>query len=64
MTIVLCDLLNTPNDDQLTARQQMRKFLDALPPGERITVFTLTKGLQMTQGLTGSVPFRSAVQRC
>ncbi len=61
MTIVLCDLLNTPNDDQLTARQQMRKFLDALPPGERITVFTLTKGLQMTQGLTGSVPFRSAV---
>jgi VWFA-related protein len=61
MTMVLCDLLNTPNDDQLTARQQMLKFLDALPPAERITVFTLTKGLQMTQGLTGSVSLRSAV---
>jgi VWFA-related protein len=61
LTIVLCDLLNTPNDDQLTARQQMLKFIDALPPGEHITVFTLTKGLQMTQMVTGSAASRSTV---
>jgi VWFA-related protein len=58
---VLCDLLNTPNDDQLTARQQMLKFLDALPSGEHMMIFTLTNGLQMTQGLSGSVSLRSAV---
>ena len=63
VTIVLCDLLNTPNDDQLTARQQMLKFLDALPSGERIMIFTLTQGLQMTQGLTGSASLRSDVSK-
>ncbi|MGD0830930.1 MAG: VWA domain-containing protein, partial [Terracidiphilus sp.] len=61
ITIVLCDLLNTPNDDQLTGRQQMLKFLDGLPSGERIVIFSLTQGLQMTQGLTGSAVLRSAV---
>jgi VWFA-related protein len=65
VTMVLCDLLNTPNDDQLTARQQMLRFLDALPAGEHMMVFTLTQGLQMTQGLTGSASLRSAMfQRC
>jgi len=54
MTIVLFDLLNTPYDDQLTGRQQMLKFLNALPPGERLLVFTLGNQLQMTQGLSGS----------
>jgi VWFA-related protein len=63
VTIVLCDLLNTPNDDQLTARQQMLRFLDALPSGEQMTVFTLTQGLQMTHGLSGSVLLRSAVSK-
>jgi len=63
VTIVLCDLLNTPNDDQLPARQQMLKFLDALPSGERIMIFTLTQGLQMTQGLTGSASLRSDVSK-
>ena len=61
VTMVLCDLLNTPNDDQLTARQQMLKFIDALPAGDRIMVFTLTYGLHMTQGITGSASLRSAV---
>ena len=63
VTIVLCDLLNTPNDDQLPARQQMLKFLDALPSGEHMMIFTLTQGLQMTQGLTGSASLRSDVSK-
>jgi len=61
LTIVLYDLLNTPNDDQLTARQQMLKFLDMLPHGEHITVFALTNGMQMTQVLTGDPASRKAV---
>jgi len=61
LTIVLFDLLNTPNDDQLTAHQQMLKFLDALPPGEQITVFALANGLEMTQVITGDPASRKAV---
>lgn len=54
MLILLFDLLNTANDDQLTARQQMLKFLGNLPPGQRVTLFTLTNEMKMVQGTTGS----------
>lgn len=54
ITLVLFDLLNTPLDDQLTARQDMLKFLRQIPSGEPISLFTLGNKLQMTQGLTGS----------
>jgi VWFA-related protein len=54
ITIVLFDLLNTPHDDQLDARQRMLKFLNALPPGNHMIVVTLTNSLQMTQGISGS----------
>ena len=63
MTILLCDLLNTPSDDQLTGRQQMLKFLRALPPGDRIAVFTLSNGLQMTQGISGSPALFDSVSK-
>jgi VWFA-related protein len=41
----------------------MLKFLDALPSGEHMMIFTLTQGLQMTQGLTGSASLRSDVSK-
>jgi VWFA-related protein len=63
MTILLFDLLNTPTDDQLTGRQQMLKFLSALPAGERLCVFTLSNGLQMTQGLSGSPALLESVSK-
>ncbi len=63
MTIVLFDLLNTPYDDQLSGRQQMLKFLNALPAGERLLVFTLGNQLQMTQGLSGSPALLEAVSK-
>lgn len=47
LTIVLYDLLNIPNDDQLFARQQFLKFLDALPKGGRIALFTCSNGIPM-----------------
>jgi len=53
-TVLLFDLLNTSTPDQLTARGQMLKFLQALPPGHRVSLFTLTDKLQMIQSFTGS----------
>jgi len=63
MTMVLFDLLNTPYDDQLSGRQQMLKFLNTLPGGERMVVFTLGNRLQMTQGLSGSPTLIEAVAK-
>lgn len=54
VTILLFDLLNTSTPDQLVARDQMLKFLGDLPPGRRISLFTLTDRLQMIQSFTGS----------
>ncbi len=54
VTILLFDLLNTSTSDQLVARTQMLKFLTELPPGRRISLFTLTDKLQMIQSFTGS----------
>lgn len=54
VTVLLFDLLNTPVDDQLTARQEMLKFLRELPGGDPLMVFTLGNSLQMTQGIAGS----------
>ena len=63
MTILLFDLLNTPSDDQLFAVRQMLKFLRNVPPGEHVTLFTLTNGLQMTQGMTGSPELAAAAAK-
>lgn len=54
VTILLLDLLNTPTTNQLVAREQMLKFLQILPPGRPISLFTLTDKLQMIQSFTGS----------
>jgi VWFA-related protein len=63
MIIVLFDLLNTPADDQLTGRPQMLKFLHSPPEGERISVFTLSNTLEMTQGVTGSPQLTASVSK-
>jgi VWFA-related protein len=54
VTILLFDLLNTATSNQLVARKQMLKFLQELPPGRPVSVFTLTDHLQMIQSFTGS----------
>lgn len=63
MTILLFDLLNTPNDDQIFAVRQMLKFLRSVPSGENVALFTLTNGLQMTQGMTGSPQLAAAAAK-
>ncbi len=62
-TVLLFDLLNTSTQDQLTAREQMLKFLGGLPPGRRISLFTLTDKLQMIQSFTGSPELLTAAAK-
>jgi VWFA-related protein len=54
VNIVLFDILNTPTDDQMFARQQMIEFLKTLPRGQRVALFTLGYDLKMIAGFTTS----------
>jgi len=63
VTILLFDLLNTSTRQQLVACEQMLKFLKALPPGRRISLFTLTDRLQMIQSFTGSPQLLAAAAK-
>jgi len=51
LTVLLYDILNTPMDDQLYAREQMLKFLRK-SPGRRIAIFVLGNRLSLLQGFT------------
>jgi VWFA-related protein len=63
VTILLFDLLNTATSNQLVAREQMLKFLQELPPGRRVSLFTLTDKLQMIQSFTGSPELLAAAAK-
>jgi VWFA-related protein len=52
INVILFDILNTPTDDQLYARQQMIEFLKTLPRGQRVALFTLGEELRMLTGFT------------
>jgi VWFA-related protein len=52
INVILFDILNTPTDDQLYARQQMIEFLKTLPRGQRVALFTLGDELRMVTGFT------------
>jgi VWFA-related protein len=52
INVILFDILNTPTDDQLFARQQMVEFLKTLPRGQRVALFTLGNELRMVTGFT------------
>ncbi|HEY4900242.1 MAG TPA: VWA domain-containing protein [Terriglobales bacterium] len=51
-TIVLFDLLNTGVADQSYARSQLLQLLKAVPRGEQVALFVLTRQLEMVQGFT------------
>ena len=51
VNMLLFDLVNTPSQEQLYAREQMLKFLKALPSGQQIALFVLTDRLHMIQKL-------------
>ena len=51
-TIILFDLLNTAVPDQAYARNQLLQLLKAVPRGEPVALFVLTRQLEMLQGFT------------
>jgi len=54
VNIILLDMLDMPRLDQSYARQEMLKFLAAMPPGQTVALFALNSRLTMIQGFTGS----------
>ncbi|HEY4903157.1 MAG TPA: VWA domain-containing protein [Candidatus Sulfotelmatobacter sp.] len=50
--VLLLDLVNTAVVDQMSARQQLLKFIDDKPSGTRFAVFALADGLHLVQGFT------------
>jgi VWFA-related protein len=52
VTVILYDLLNTPQDGQLYAHQQLLDFLKKRGNSGQVAVFVLTDKLHMLQGFT------------
>ena len=52
VNILLLDGLNTPREEQSFVREQVIKFVSAMPAGAPLAVFTLVSNLQMVQGFT------------
>ena len=50
--VLLLDLVNTDQDDQPYARQQLLKFVENKPQGTRFAVFVASDGLHLVQGFT------------
>ncbi len=53
--MILFDLLNTPSQDQVYARQQLIKFLQSKPKGSQLALSTMSNGathLRLIQGFT------------
>jgi VWFA-related protein len=52
VTAILFDGLNTPMARQSYARQQVLNFLQKVPPGDKISLYTLGRGLSVLQDFT------------
>jgi len=54
VTILLLDVLNTPQLEQIYARKAMVNFLRHLPPGQRVGLYVLSEHPRLVQGFTSS----------
>jgi len=54
VTILLLDVLNTPQLEQIYARKAMIEFLKNLPPGQRVGLYILSDHPRLVQGFTSS----------
>src|SRR5450755_4374737 len=52
VNVLLIDALNTPKIDQVLVREQTIQFLQQMPPGTELAVFTLGSKLRMVEGFT------------
>ena len=61
LLILLLDSLNTPEADQSRVRGAMLKYLQGLPPGRQIAIFTLGSELRCIHGFTGDASVLTAL---
>lgn len=54
VNVLLLDALNTPLANQVEVRRQMVKYLQTIPPGTTMAIFTLASRLRMVQGFTSN----------
>ncbi len=52
INVLLLDALNTPTANQSDLHRQLLAYLEQLPPGKTIAIFTLTTRLRQLQGFT------------
>lgn len=52
--VLLLDLVNTEQNDQPYARQQLQKFVNSKPDGTRFAVFVLSDSLHLVQGFSAN----------
>ena len=52
VNVLLLDTLNTPLQDQLYVRNQLREYVKKAQPGTSVAIFSLTTTLHMLQGFT------------
>ena len=50
--VLLYDMVNTEQEDQMRARQQIAKFISSKPQGTRFAIFATTDKLRLLQGFT------------
>src|SRR5579863_2347849 len=50
--VLLLDLVNTEPEDQMTARQQLLKFVASKPQGTRFAIYVVSDELYLAQGFT------------
>jgi VWFA-related protein len=61
LNVLLLDMLNTPQKDQIYARDQVLKYLKSARPGTRIAIFGLSSQLRLIQGFTSDPELLRAV---
>jgi VWFA-related protein len=50
--VIMLDFMNTPLDAQMTAHEQILRFLERKPPSLEVAIFALSDNLTMIQGFT------------
>ena len=55
VNVLLLDGLNTPLVSQMEVRQEMVRYLEQIPPGTQMAIFTLGTSLRLVQGFTVNV---------
>jgi VWFA-related protein len=63
VNVLLLDALNTPMADQARARKQMIEYLDKIPSGTPIAIFTLASHLQLVTGFTTNAAYLAEVMK-